>query len=100
MTDTTTPFASMADVKKANEERGNSWFSADTMKAFDSKVETQLYRGHWFITSEKQFDDNLPRRYSVRYAEDDGDITTVGHFQQHDSIDDALAVMWADINSR
>lgn len=100
MSDTTSPFATMRDVKHAVANGPSPhWFSSETMRFFNSKVETALYRGRWFITSEDNFD-RSQRMYSVRYAEDNGDITTIGEFAGYLTHKEALDAMWADINSR
>jgi hypothetical protein len=71
------PFASMAEVKAANRAAGYYWFSPDTMKFFDSRVETGVIGGRFFVTSEIPPDVGR-RRYTIREALDDGSITTVG----------------------
>jgi hypothetical protein len=75
-------FTSMADVKRANEELGNYWFSPSTLAYFDSRVGDTLIGGRWFVTSECGPDEI--RRYTLRRAEADGSITTEGSFQQYE----------------
>ena len=98
MNDTTTPYATMADVRAANKEAGMNWFSKDSMQFFDSRVETVLYRGRYFITSEQDHHGGAPRTFTVRYAQDDGDILTIGGFGEHATLTAAMNAMWADIN--
>lgn len=76
-------FRTMADIKRANKAAGRHWFDKGALAFFRSKIEPKVYGGRYFITSE-QFDDAAPRRYSVRMAEPDGSISTVGEFQAYD----------------
>jgi hypothetical protein len=71
----TMTFKTIADVKAANKAIGHFWFSKDTMKFFDSKIETQLYAGKYFISSER-FSDTYPRYYKIREVKPDGSIET------------------------
>jgi hypothetical protein len=65
------------------------WFSESTMRFFDTRVETQgrPIAGYYFVTSDKA--PGSERRYTVRKANDDGTIETVGDFQQHDTYAEA-----------
>jgi hypothetical protein len=72
----------MESVKRANEKLGHYFFSPSTLRFFKSRVGTRVYYGRYFITSE-QFDYNSPRLYTIRIANDDGSIDTVGEFQQY-----------------
>lgn len=77
-----TGFASMRDVVAANFARGHHFFERETMAFFRSRAGSTLYGGRYFITSE-QFDSFSARRYTVRVANDDGSVDTVGEFQEH-----------------
>lgn len=82
---------SIGEVKRTNKEKGRFFFSKDTMKFFNSRVETKgdLQKGKYFITSEK-FDENTPRKYSVRkFDRKSGEIETVGEFGQFRSKQEA-----------
>lgn len=79
-------FKTMAQVRKANKANGYFFFSRGAMKCFNSRVESNLISGRYFITSE-QFDDDYPRDYAVREVEDNADIFTVG--ERYASLDDA-----------
>jgi hypothetical protein len=78
-------FTSMAAVRAAFSSAGNPWFSRDTMKWFNCKIESSLIGGRYFITSEQH--DDYPRLYSVRkvvrYENGGIGIDTIGEFQQH-----------------
>lgn len=82
-------FDSIEDVVTANREAGNHFFDADTMAFFDSRIESELIKGRYFVTSELAPHDEV-RRYTLREASDDGTIDTVGDFYSHDTIPDAL----------
>jgi hypothetical protein len=89
---TTTTLGSIGDVERLNSAKGKHFFSDDTMRFFSSKIETDLIRGRFFITSEKNRDER--RRFTIRAAFDDGSIETCGDFQQFASwsaADKALA---------
>jgi hypothetical protein len=81
-------FNSMAEVKAANKAIDNHWFEPSTMRFFNSRIESKLYAGRFFITSERRELD-LPKRYSIREAMPNGDIKTVGEFQEFLTLEDA-----------
>jgi len=67
----------IADVKRHNKEAGQFFFSKDTMRFFQSRIESTLYKNHCFITSE-QCGETSPREYTVRhYNVETGRIETV-----------------------
>lgn len=80
----------MADVKRNNKALGGFWFSPDTMRFFQSKVESELINGKYFVTSEKD-GERHPRLYSIRkYNPGTSRIDTVGGFQTFKTLQDAL----------
>jgi hypothetical protein len=78
----------MDDVRSANRKIGNHWFDRGTLKFFNTKIESGLIGGRYFITSER-YDETQPRLYSIRIARPDGTIGTVGDFQGYTSREDA-----------
>lgn len=82
------PFNTIEDVKKANTDH---WFEPDTIGFFDSKVESNVVWGRYFVTSEATFDGE-GRGFTLRRAEDNGRISTVGEFNQYSTAADALSV--------
>lgn len=79
-------FDTITAIKAANRAAGLHFFDADSMRFFRSKVESGVIGGRFFVTSEQfvTYDGVADvRRYTVRRADDDGAITTVGEFQQH-----------------
>lgn len=89
----------MADVKRANKASGHYWFSRSTMDFFACQIETELVGGRMFVTSEKS--PYGPRAYTVREAVDGGtEISTVGEFQEHATLEDATRAMHAALGAR
>lgn len=83
-------YRTVEDIKKANADAGQFYFSRDTMRFFASRVLGRVFvndadPGAWFVTSEKGPHDDSLRRYTVRYADERGHIDTVGEFQAHDT---------------
>lgn len=72
------PFKTIAEIKAANAALGHFWFSPETIKFFGTKIMPTVVDGRYFITSEQP--PHGPRKYSVRRAEDNGSISTVGKF--------------------
>jgi hypothetical protein len=90
---------SLDEIKAANRV-GNGdqhWFSPDTMKWFHSRVSEKVWPvndGAYFVTSERPSPSPIdghhePRRYTVRFCSDAGDIDTVGDFRAHDTMREA-----------
>ncbi len=69
-------FNNMQEIIDANKAIGNYWFSPSTMEVFESKIESQVICGRYFITSEITFD-GKKHVFSARKASDEGRITTV-----------------------
>lgn len=81
-------FKNVAEVKIANRAINNHWFEPRTMRFFNSHVESGMYGGRFFITSERM-ELTMPKRFTVREALPDGDIKTVGEFQKFSSLEQA-----------
>jgi len=69
-------FKSMSEIKAANRQAGHCFFSRKTMTFHGSRIEGGVLRGRYFVTSEQP--PHGPRRFSLRKAEDDGSIRTIG----------------------
>lgn len=82
-------FKTMSDVKAKNKEIGHFFFDPDTMKFWDSKVESTLYKGTYFITSEKHATEGKPRQFSIRQVLRTGEIITVGRGREYSSLESA-----------
>jgi hypothetical protein len=76
------PYKTIEDIKKANKNRGHHFFEKDTLHFFDSRVESRVYGGRFFVTSEQDHGATyeMPRRFTVRRCEDDGTINTATDF--------------------
>ena len=79
----------IAAIREADHRAGRYFFSADTMKFFNSRVLPTVYEGPggiYFITSEKfRGSDGVsaPRKYTIRqFSPDPVDIRTVAPFNQ------------------
>jgi hypothetical protein len=83
-------FRTIHDVKVANDLIDNHFFDPATMRFFNSRVETDLIDGRFFVTSEKG--PNGIRAFTVREAKPDGSIDTVGEFQEHATLKSAVLV--------
>ena len=90
------PFATVADIRAANRAIGHHWFDGGTIRFFASRIGRTVYGGRFFVTSEQDRPSGgFPaawggeRRWTVRMAEDDGSITTVGPFGGYGSGEEA-----------
>ena len=82
-------FNTLAEVQAANEKYGRFFFSEATMNFFNSRLETDLLVGGYFVTSE-QFDDESPRLFTIRRVKNvSGHIETIGSFQEYKTKDEA-----------
>lgn len=79
-------FKTVNEIIKANKRIGQHFFDEGTMNFFNSRIPSQeVYGGHYFITSERfALTDEYPAMYTIRYAENDGKVDTIGEFQQYD----------------
>ena len=81
-------YTNLQDVVRANDEAGQHWFDADTMEFFKSRLESDLIDGRYFISSEHG--PYGPRAFSVRMADEDAHIQTVGEFMGYATKTDAI----------
>ncbi|WNO28424.1 hypothetical protein SEA_PSONYX_122 [Corynebacterium phage PSonyx] len=82
------PFTTTSNVRAANKLAGFYFFNRQTMKMFGSKIESALYAGTLFITSEESWGDEN-RHYTIRYVVPTGEVLTLEGASQLDSIDEA-----------
>ena len=84
-------YETLEQVQQANRQAGRHWFSPDTLEFFESVMESEIIAGRFFITSEKP--PHGPRMFSVREADEDGNIYTVGEFCSYATLYDAEAAV-------
>ena len=83
----------MEQVKENNKKAGRYYFSPDTMRFFKSRIESELFKQKYFITSE-QHGDWSPRLFSIReYDPKTHKISTVGDFQRYKSKEKAIQII-------
>jgi hypothetical protein len=80
-------YASIEEIKQANADNDGYWFSPGAMRYFGSRISKEVIGGCLFVTSE-----DFPasgRLYSIRHADPNGKISTVGEFGQYATLDQA-----------
>jgi len=83
---------SIADLKRLNEQNGGCWFDRSNTRFFNTRIESGILRGKYFVSSE-QYDDNTPRKFTLRSFDETGSVDTVGEFQAHSTKADAIAAI-------
>ena len=84
-------YFTIEQIRNANKALGRHWFDASTLRFFSSRIAGPVI-SNMFVSSER-LDANLPRLYTIRRANEDGSIDTVGEFQQYTSKRAALAAI-------
>ena len=82
------PWHDLAEIKRANRAIGHHWFEPETLRFFASRVSDPVLYGRYFVSSEAQprmDGTRATRYYTIRRADDRGEITTVGDFQGYGS---------------
>lgn len=82
------PISTISELKALNRENGRHFFDRSSMRFFNCRIESGIIGGAYFITSER-FDDNTPRKFTVRSFDAKGDVDTVGGFQGYSFKEDA-----------
>lgn len=83
-------FENISQIKKLNEAIGHHWFSDDTMRFFSCEVLPTIYGGKYFISSEEDTYCNYERKFTIRIAYANGNIDTVGKFQEYETAEQAI----------
>lgn len=81
-------YATVADVKAANQATGGHWFDPGSMRFFRTKIVSELMGGRFFVTSETGPTERT--LFTIREGKPDGDVDTIGEFQQYSTRGDAL----------
>jgi len=68
-----TYFSDIYEIEQANRNAGLNWFSLETIRFFKSKVYDPVYKGRYFVSSEKSTH-HTAREYTVREATPKGSI--------------------------
>ena len=80
----------LQQAKRIYARTGHHFFDADTMRFWGSKIETDLFENRCFVTSEDNFDQS-GRFYNVRrFGKDFRTIDTIGEFNSHITLEDAV----------
>ena len=87
-------FDSIDEIRATNRNAGQHFFDEDTLRFFGSRIHDEVYRGRYFITSEKG--PSGGRLFTIRKANTNGTISTKGDFQGYGNHQDAE---WAIRNS-
>lgn len=77
-------YKTLSEFKQANKTNGYHFFDRKTMNFFNSRIESSLLKGGYFITSE-QIETSQgvePRKYTLRKCNVDATVATVGGFQR------------------
>ena len=97
-------YQTIDDMAAANKAIGHHWFDDRSNAYFATQYHTGVLGGRYFITSEQDPEMGMyhqpwdgQRRFTVRMCDDRGVIHTVGRFGQHDSLEDALSWVHANI---
>jgi hypothetical protein len=72
-------FTTIGQIKAANERAGQHFFEPGAMRFFGTRISPTVYAGRYFVTSETP-GHGAPRRYTVRSAESNGHVETIGEF--------------------
>lgn len=84
-----TKMRTIDDIKRGNREAGRYFFSRETMRFFNSKIESHLIYDRFFITSER-YRKEEKKLFTIREVLDGYDIGRVGDFQQFSTKKKAL----------
>ena len=94
-------FNNITQIKRANKATGQQWFDPGALQFFDSKFPPRcvfpVKDGAFFISSEYSkgvyistgWVPDGPVLWTLRFADAEGKISTVGEFQQYESLEEA-----------
>jgi hypothetical protein len=90
-------FENIAQVKKAHKAIGGHFFDREAMRFFNSKVESDVYAGRYFVTSERRELD-MPKRFTVRQVAPSGEmLEDLFGFQVFVSLELALVMLGIEL---
>jgi hypothetical protein len=76
-------YSTIEEIRTANRKKGDKWFDDSSMRFFTTVIVSGVIKGKYFITSE--VNPSGVKKYSVRMAESDGKVITVGRFHSYDT---------------
>lgn len=87
----------LEEIKARHKATGGHWFDPGSLRFFSSRLSSKVFPvdgGALFISSEQNkpvlistgWTVGGPRRYSIRFCSDDGQIETIGEFQAYRSL--------------
>lgn len=86
-------YKSILQMKRKNKALGKFWFSRGAKDFFNSEIESKIFHGQYFITSER-FDLSEPKRYTIRRCDVCGSISTVrGGFREYATLAEAIEII-------
>jgi len=94
-------FENIDQLRLANQAQGQGFFEKTGQDHACTRVETYLLGHLYFVTSELLPDDatTRDRRYTIRRANPDATIETVGEYQAYNSILQAQKFIYQLLNS-
>ena len=81
-------YKTIAEIRAKNKEAGKYFFSRNSMRFFNSKIESGVLEGQYFITSER-YEPEQPKMYTIRKALETGHIINMGEFRQFYTVEEA-----------
>lgn len=90
------PFKTIEEIAQANQRAGQKWFSEGANDFFRTAYVSGVVAGRYFITREQCIIGNrvYPAAFTIRKAEDDGRINTIGSFNE--MLTQEVAEKWLD----
>ncbi len=84
-------FKNIAELRAANKAINHHWFDRETIRFFNSKIESKLHGGVYFVTSERF--DNEAKKFAIRKANPDGSVSTIGKMRDYATLEAALEAL-------
>lgn len=81
----------ISELRALAKENGSHWFDASSMRFFGTKIESDVVRGNYFVTSEQP--PHGPRKFTLRSFDNEARIGTIGEFCSFPTKRDAIAAI-------
>jgi hypothetical protein len=81
-------FKTILEIQLANKKLGQTWFDKKETEFFNTHIESGVIAGRYFITSDQA--PLIPRKYTIRRANSNGSIDTIGDFCEYSTKQAAL----------